>query len=190
MIGSSLTAPNSETHDLPVMNLSDAPLTLYEGARIGEIYPVNSLKQAQEMLPVDPQLSDWDSDSNDAELVDVRMAINTDIGNVRKLPRYDECMNAHLNPKDLLEHLQPLMEWMTEDITPREQEELTAAIYEYRYVFSSRRDDMATHLVTHMIDARENNPVLSKMCVPSSDWNHITDAIFLILLLWRPLLLA
>ena len=61
VIESSLTAPNSGTHYLPEMNLSGAPRTLYEGARIGEVYPVISLKQAHEILPVDSQLSDWDS---------------------------------------------------------------------------------------------------------------------------------
>ena len=71
VIGSSLTAPDSGTHYLPVMNLSDAPRTLYEGAQIGEVYPVTSLKQAHEMLPVNSQLSDWDSDSDDGVLFDV-----------------------------------------------------------------------------------------------------------------------
>ncbi len=37
-----------------------------------------------------------------------------------------------LDPKDIPEHLQPLMEWIAEDITSRELEELAAAIYEYR----------------------------------------------------------
>ncbi len=39
VIGSSLIAPDSETHYLPVMNLSDAPRLWYEGARIMEVYP-------------------------------------------------------------------------------------------------------------------------------------------------------
>ncbi len=77
VIGSSLIAPDSGTHYLPVMNLSDVPCTLYEGARIGEVYPVTSLKQAQEMLQVHPQLSNWDSDSDDGELVDVRPLVRT-----------------------------------------------------------------------------------------------------------------
>ncbi len=41
-------------------------------------------------------------------------------------------MDARLDPKDLPEHLQPLMEWIAKDITPREREELAAAIYEYK----------------------------------------------------------
>ncbi len=35
------------------------------------VYPVTSLKQAEEMLLVYTQLSDWDSDLDDAELLDV-----------------------------------------------------------------------------------------------------------------------
>ncbi len=57
----SLLARDSETHCIPVTNLSDAPCTLYKGARIGDVYPVTSLKQAHEALEVDPQSSDWDS---------------------------------------------------------------------------------------------------------------------------------
>ena len=124
------------------MNLSDAPRTLYEGARIGEVYPVTSLKQAHEMLPVDSQLSDWDSDSDDGVLLDVRTAATTNAGTGTKLPRGNERLDARLNPKDLPEHLQPLMEWIAEDITPREREELAVAIYEYRDVFSSGPADM------------------------------------------------
>ncbi len=50
-IGSSLLACDSETHCIPVMNLSDAQHTLHPGARIGDVYPVTSLKQAHE--PID-----------------------------------------------------------------------------------------------------------------------------------------
>ncbi len=124
------------------MNLSDAPRTLYEGARIGEVYPVISLKQAQEMLPVDSQLSDWESDSDDGVLLDVRTAAKTSAGTGNKLPRRNELLDARLDPKDLPEQLQHLMEWITEHITPREREELAAAIYQYRDVFSSGPADM------------------------------------------------
>ncbi len=72
----SLLAHDSESHCIPVMNLSDAPRTLHPGARIGDVYPVTSLKQAHEVLEVDPQFSDLDSefDSDDEELLDVRTA--------------------------------------------------------------------------------------------------------------------
>ena len=77
------------------------------------------------------------------------------------------CDNAHddscMDPKDLSEHLQPPMEWLSEDITTRECEELAAAICEYRDAFSSGPEDMGqTDLVTHAIDTGEHHPI----CVP------------------------
>ena len=157
VIGSSLTASDSEIHYLPVMNLSDAPRTLYAGARIGEVYPVTSLKRAQEMFEVDLSFSDWDFDSDDGELVDVRTTVTKDGGKGNKLPRRNERQDVRMNPKDLPEHLQPLMEWVAEDLTVREREELAGAIYEYKNVFSSGPNDMRrTDLVTHTIDTGEN----------------------------------
>ncbi len=71
--------------------------------------------------------------------------------------------DARIDPKDLPEHLQPLMEWISEDITAREREELAVAIYEYRDVFSSGPENMGqTDLVTHTIDTREHHPI----CLP------------------------
>ncbi len=97
VIGLSLTAPDSGTHYLPVMNLSDAPRTLYEGARIGEVYSVTSLKQAHEILPVDSQVSDWDSYSDDGVLLVVRTAAKTSAGMGNKLPCHNECLDARLH---------------------------------------------------------------------------------------------
>ncbi len=72
-------------------------------------------------------------------------------------------MDARLHPKDLPEYLQPLMEWIAEDITLRECKEMAAAIYEYRDVFSTGPEDMGrTNLVTHSIDTGENRPI----CLP------------------------
>ncbi len=52
------------------------------------------------------------------------------------------------------------MEWIAEDITTRECEELAAAIYEYRDVFSSCPEDMGqTDLFTHTIDTGEHRPI-------------------------------
>ncbi len=151
-------APAKATHDILVMNLSDATQTLHEGTRLGDIFPVESLKHVQEMLWVDSDLSDWESD--DDELMDVcatsimskSASIKTSRANAHDVTRMD--------PKDLPEHLQPLMEWIYEDITARECEELAAAIYEHRDVFSSGLEDMGqTGLVTHTIDTREHRPI-------------------------------
>ncbi len=47
-----------------------------------------------------------------------------------------------MDPADLPEYLQPLMEGVSEDLTIRQREELAAAIYEYMDVFSSDPTDM------------------------------------------------
>ncbi len=62
-------APDKLTHHIPVMNLSDWPRSLHEGTRLRDIFPVESFKHVLEMLWVDSDLSDWESD--DAELKDV-----------------------------------------------------------------------------------------------------------------------
>ena len=54
------------------MNLSYKPHTLYEGTRIGCVFPVTCLKQVQEVLQADPQLIHWGLDDDD-ELLDVLM---------------------------------------------------------------------------------------------------------------------
>ncbi len=117
VIGSSLLARDSETHCIPVMNLSDAPRTLPQGARIGDVYPVTSLKQAHEVLEVDPQLSDWDSefDSDDEELLDVRTTDTAGFSGIKS--RSNTRNDARMDPKDLPEHLQPLMQDLADDLT-------------------------------------------------------------------------
>ena len=70
VIGSSVVAPDKATDHIPVMNLSDTTRTLHERTRLGDIYPVQSFKHVQELLWVDSDLSDWESD--DDELTDVR----------------------------------------------------------------------------------------------------------------------
>ncbi len=106
VIGSSLVAPNKATHHIPVMNLSGATQTLHEGTRLGDIYPVESFKHVQEMLWLDSDLSDWESD--DDELTDVRATGITGKGASAKTPNARD--DARMDPKDLPEHLQPLME--------------------------------------------------------------------------------
>ncbi len=128
VIGSSLVAPDKMTHHIPVMNLSDSTRTLPEGTRLGDIYPVESFKHVQEMLWVDSDLSDWESD--DDELMDDRSTgIMGKVASAKTPNARDE---VRMDPRDLPEHLQPLMEWISEDITTRACEELAAAIYEYR----------------------------------------------------------
>ena len=104
---------------------------------------------------MDPQSLDWDSesDSDNEELLDVRTADNVSFGGKHSCS--NTCTNDRMDPKDLPEHLQPLMEGLAEDITFREREEMVAAIYKYRDVV--RRGDMGrTVLVTDTIDTGEH----------------------------------
>ncbi len=159
VIGSLLVTPDKATHHIPVMSLSDTTPTLPEGTRLGDIYPVESFKDIQEMLWVDSDLSYWESDKD--ELTDVRATGITGKGASTKTHNARD--DARMDPKDLPDHLQPLMEWISEDITTRKREELAAAIYEYRDVFSSGPEDMRqTDLVTHTIDTGEHRPI----CLP------------------------
>ncbi len=48
------------------------------------------------MLEVDNQLSDWDSDSDDGELLDVPTTINKDGGKGRNLPHCSERLDARM----------------------------------------------------------------------------------------------
>ncbi len=160
VIGLSLLVRDSETHCIQVMNLSDMPHTLYQGAQIGDVDPVTFLKQAHEVFEADPQLSDCHSkfDSDDEELLDVYTADTADFSGIHSCPymHTDMCMD----PKDLLEHLQPLREGLAEDPTLREHEELAAAIYGCRDVFNSSPANMGqTDLVAHMIDTGEHRPI-------------------------------
>ncbi len=78
------------------------------------------------MLWVDSDLSDWESD--DDELTYVHATGIKGKGTSAKTPNARD--DARMDPKNLPEHLQPLMEWISEDVTTREREELAAAIYE------------------------------------------------------------
>ncbi len=82
-------APDRATHHIPVMNLSDATRTLHEGTQLRDIFPVESLKHVQEMLWVDSDLSDWESD--DDELTYLHATGITSRGTSAKTPY----ANAH-----------------------------------------------------------------------------------------------
>ncbi len=62
-----------------------------------------------------------------------------------------------MDPKDLPEYLQPLMEGLAKDLTLRECEKLAEAIYEYRVQQWSSVG--RTDLVTHPIDTGEHRPI-------------------------------
>ena len=79
------------------------------------------------MLWVDSDLSHWESDND--ELTDVRATGIAGKSASAKTPQANALDDERMDPKDLPEHLQPLMEWILEDITTRKREELAAAIY-------------------------------------------------------------
>ncbi len=70
-----------------------------------------------------------------------------------------------MDPADLPEYLQPLMEGVDDHLTPQQRKELAAAIYEYIDVFSSGPTDMGrTGLVKHTIDTGDQRPVRLPPC--------------------------
>ncbi len=74
-------------------------------------------------------------------------------------------MDPHMNPENLPEHLKPLPEDLVEDLTVQEPEELSAAIFEYRDVFSIGPDYMGcTDLFTHSIDTGDHCPIQLPPC--------------------------
>ncbi len=76
------------------------------------------------------------------ELLDVRTA-SVASGNINKRsPHANTREDAHLNPKDLPEYLQTLMEGPSKDLSTRGHEELAVAISEYNDVFSNGSEDM------------------------------------------------
>ena len=111
------------------------------------------------MFEAEPVLSDWDSDDEEL-LLDVRGTTKTGTKNQGARPRSNARVDPCMDPEKLPEHLKPLMQDLSEDITIREREELAAAIYEYQDVFSSGPDDMGcTDLVTRSIDTGEHKPI-------------------------------
>ncbi len=69
-------------------------------------------------------------------------------------------VDTRMDPTDLPEYLQPLMEGVADDLTLKQRLELAAAIYEYRDVFRSGPTDMGrTGLVKHTIDTGDQRPI-------------------------------
>ncbi len=65
-----------------------------------------------------------------------------------------------MDPADLPEYLQPLMGGVADDMNLRQREELAAAIYKFRDVFSSSPTDMGrTGLAKYTINTGSQRPV-------------------------------
>ncbi len=138
VIGSALKTPDQTETVIPVMNLTDELRTLYRGTRIGEAHAITKYERVEGRLPA---VSWYDGDSEDSGdegwLRDGRVKYRPDITLQGRAAFRPNRVDIHMDPADLPEYLQPLMEGVSEDLTLRQREELAAAIYEHRDVFSS-----------------------------------------------------
>ncbi len=161
VIGSALKTPDQLETVTPVINLTDEPRTLYRGTRIGEAHVITRCHRVEGLLPTTPRDIDDSEDSDDEGwLMDGRVKYRPDITLQGHATFRPTRVNVHMDPVDLPEYLQPLMEGVAEDLTLRQREELAAAIYEFRDVFSSGPTDMGrTGLVKHTIDTGDQRPV-------------------------------
>ncbi len=57
--------------------------------------------------------------------MDVCTTVIKDRGKGGNLPHRNKRQDVCMDPKDLPKHMQPLMEWIAEDLTVRKQEELS-----------------------------------------------------------------
>ncbi len=146
---------------MPVMNLTDEPRTLYRGTRIGEAHVITKCDRVEGLLLTDPR------DSNDSEvsedegwLRDGRVQYCPDTTLQGRATFRPARVDVRMDPVDLPEYLKPLMEGVADDLTLRQREELAAAIYEFRGVFSRGPTDMGrTGLVKHMIGTGDQRPI-------------------------------
>ncbi len=157
IIGSALKTPDQTETVIPVMNLTGEPRTLYRGTRIGEAHAVTKYDRVEGRLPA---VSRYDDDIEDSEdegwLRDARVKYRPDIMLQGRAAFRPTRVDIHMDSADLPEYLLTLMEGVSEDFTLHQREELAAAIYEHRDVFSSGPTDMGrTGLVKHTIETRD-----------------------------------
>ncbi len=156
VIGSALKTPVQPETVIPVMNLMDEPRTLYRGTRIGEAHESTKCDNVEGMLPV--TVCDFE-DSEDSEdegwLRDGHIKYRPKATLLGRAAFRPSRVDPRMDPTDLPEYLQPLMEGVAVDLTRQQRDELAAAIYEYRDVFSSGPTDMGrTGLVKHTVAYR------------------------------------
>ena len=146
---------------IPVMNLTDEPRTLYSGPRIGEAHVITKCDRVEGMLPMTPRDPEDSEDSGDEGwLRDGRIKYRPDTTLKGHAAFRPARVDVRMDPTDLPEYLQPLMEGIADDLTLQQWKELAAAIYEFRDVFSSGLTDMGrTGLVKHTIDTGDQRPI-------------------------------
>ncbi len=133
-LGSALKTPDQKETVLLVMNLTDEPHTLYRGTRIGEGHAITKCDHVGVMLPAQ---SGYFDDSKNSR-VEYRPATPLKGRTAFRPQRVD----VRMDPLDLPDHLEPLIEAVANNLAIRKREELAAAIYEYQ-------DFLAMGLQTH-----------------------------------------
>ncbi len=161
VIGSALKTPDQSETVIPVMNLTDEPRTLYRGTRIGEAHVITKCDNVEGMLPVTTcDFEDSEDSEDEGWLRDGRIKYRPEATLRGRAVFRPTRVDPRMDPADLPEYLQPLMEGVADDLTLQQREELAAAIYEYRDVFSSGPTDMGrTGLVKHTIDTGDQRPI-------------------------------
>ncbi len=143
------------------MNLTDEPHTLYRGTRIGEAHVITKCDRVEGLLPATPQyVGDSDDSDDEGWLRNERVKYRPDTtlqGHATFRPTW---VDVRMDPADLPEYLQPLMEGVANDLILQQREELAAAIYEFWDVFRSGPTDMGrTGLAKQTINTGDQRPV-------------------------------
>ncbi len=143
VIGSALKTPDQSETVIPVINLTDKPRTLYRGTRIGEAHVITKCDNVEGMLPMTTcDFEDSEDSDHEGWLRDGRIKYHQE-ATLRGCAAFRPArVDTRMDPTDLPEYLQPLMEGVPDDLTLRQWEELAAAICENRDVFSSGPTDM------------------------------------------------
>ena len=146
---------------IPVMNLTKEPRTLYRGTRIGEAHVIIKCDRVEGLLPAIPQdVPDSDDSDDKGWLRNGCDKHRPDITLQGRAMFRPTRVDVRMDPADLPEYLQPLMEGLADDLTLQQWEELAVAIYKFRDVFSSGLTDMGrTGFVKHTIDTGDQRPV-------------------------------
>ncbi len=162
VIGSALKTPDQPETVIPVMNLMDEPRTLYRDTRIREAHVITKCDNVDGMLLMTTcDFEDSEDSEDEGWLWDGRVKYRPE-ATLRGCAAFRPVrVDPRMDPVDLPEYLQPLMEGVADDLTLQQREELAAAIHEYRDVFSSGPTDMGrTGLVKHTIDTGDQRPIL------------------------------
>ncbi len=161
VIGSSLKTQDQPETVIPLMNLTDEPRTLYRGTRIGEEHAITRCDNVEGMLPMTTcDFEDSEDSDDEGWLWDGHIKYRPEVTLWGRAAFRSARVDPRMDPADLPEYLQPLMEGVADYLTLQQREELAAAIYEYRDVFSSGPTDIGRMgLVKHTIDTGDQRPI-------------------------------